>query len=136
MGCVSVKLASIHDTLDVIMMFLVLFSLQLLHTLQSYLLNICHQPDFAKTSQKEGVKSQIQSLLESFRGAALATNTRNIQTLFDYLLPVLRNCVVLLSVYQNCPEMVVLVLEFYVDVVDAQISFLGEVGYICFLCFV
>ena len=42
---------------------------------------------------------------------------------------------VLLSVYQNCPEMVVLVLEFYVDVVDAQISFLGEVGCIRFLCF-
>jgi len=99
---------------------------QLLQTLQSYFLGICHQPDFAKSSQKESVKSQLQSLLESFRGAALATNIRNIQTLFDYLMPVLRNCVVLLSVYQNCPEMVVLVLEFYVDVVDSQLAFLKE----------
>lgn len=35
---------------------------------------------------------------------------------------------VMLSVYQNCPEMVVLLLEFYVDVVDSQISFLGAVS--------
>ena len=38
----------------------------------------------------------------------------------------------MLSVYQNCPEMVIQVLEFYVDVVDAQISFLEEVGHIKF----
>lgn len=99
---------------------------QLLQTLQSFLLGICHQPDFAKLCQKENVKSQVQTLLESFRGAALATNSRNFQTLFNYLLPVLNVCVVMLSVYQNCPEMVIQVLEFYVDVVDAQISFLEE----------
>lgn len=113
--------------LSSVVIFLVLFSLQLLQTLQSYLLSICHQPDFAKSSQKEGVKSQIQSLLESFRGAALATNLRNIRTLFNCLMPVLRNCVILLNVYQNCPELVVMVLEFYVDLVDSQIAFLSEV---------
>ena len=104
------------------------FGLQLLQTLQSFLLGICHQPDFAKSCQKESVKSQIQTLLESFRGAALATNIRNVRTLFDYLLPVLKDCVVMLNVYQNCPEMVVLVLEFYADVVDSQICYLDEVS--------
>lgn len=99
---------------------------QLLQTLQSFLLGICHQPDFAKSCQKESVKSQIQTLLESFRGAALATNIRNVRTLFDYLLPVLKDCVFMLNVYQNCPEMVVLVLEFYADVVDSQICYLDE----------
>ena len=99
-----------------------------MQTLQSYLLGICHQSDFAKSSQKEAVKSQLQSLLEAFRGAALATNAHNVQTLFHYLSPVLRDCVVLLNVYQNCPEMVVLVLEFSVDLVDSQITFLEEVG--------
>lgn len=106
----------------------VLLWLQLLQTLQSFLLGICHQPDFAKSCQKESIKSQIQTLLESFRGAALATNVRNVRTLFDYLLPVLKDCVVMLNVYQNCPEMVVLVLEFYADVVDSQICYLDEVS--------
>ena len=48
--------------------------------------------------------------------------------LFNYLLPVLRDCVALLNVYQNCPDVVVLVLEFYVDLVDSQIAFQGEVS--------
>ena len=43
-------------------------------------------------------------------------------------MPVLTNCVALLNVYQNCPEVVVLVLELYVDVVDSQIAFLDEVS--------
>lgn len=43
-------------------------------------------------------------------------------------MPVLTNCVALLNVYQNCPEVVVLVLEFYVDLVDSQIAFLAEVS--------
>lgn len=105
------------------------FSLQLLQTLQSYFLGICHRSDFSKSSQKEPIKSQIQCLLESFRGAALASNLRNAHTLFNYLMPVLTNCVALLNVYQNCPEVVVLVLEFYVDLVDSQIAFLDEVRY-------
>ncbi|XP_020623322.1 exportin-4-like [Orbicella faveolata] len=99
---------------------------QLLQTLQSYFLGICHQPDFTKSSQKEPIKSQVQSLLESFRGVALASNLRNARTLFSYLMPVLTNCVALLNVYQNCPEVVVLVLEFYVDLIDSQITYLDE----------
>ena len=43
-------------------------------------------------------------------------------------MPVLTNCVALLNVYQNCPEVVVLVLEFYVDLIDSQITYLDEVG--------
>ena len=105
----------------------VLFFLQLLQTLQSYFLGMCHQPDFRKSSQKEPIKSQIQCLLESFRGVALASNLRNAHTLFKYLMPVLTNCVALLSVYQNCPEVIVLVLEFYVDLIDSQIASLDEV---------
>ena len=103
-------------------------SLQLLQTLQSHFLGICHQPDFTKSSQKEPIRSQMQCLLESFRGAALATNLHNAKTLFNYLIPVLSNCVALLSVYQNCPEVVVLVFELYVDVVDSQLAFLAEVS--------
>ena len=101
---------------------------QILHTLQSYFSGICHQSNFAKSSQKEGVKSQLQSLLEAFRGAALATNLRNVHALFHYLNPVLRDCVHLLNVYQNCPEMVVVVLEFCVDLADSQVAFLSKVG--------
>ena len=101
---------------------------QILQTLQSYFSGICHQSDFAKSSQKEGVKSQLQSLLEAFRGAALATNLRNVHALFHCLNPVLRDCVHLLSVYQNCPEMVVVVLEFCFDLADSQIPFLSKVS--------
>lgn len=59
----------------------------------------------------------------------MASNLRNTHTLFNYLMPVLTNCVALLNVYQNCPEVVVLVLEFYVDLVDSQIAFLDEVSH-------
>ena len=128
-SCVRVYFAR-HLYFHLKVIHVVLLLLQLLQTLQSFLLGICHQPDFAKSCQKESVKMQIQTLLESFRGAALATNIRNIRTLFDYLLPVLKDCVVMLNVYQNCPEMVVLVLEFYADVVDSQICYLDEVSYV------
>lgn len=59
---------------------------------------------------------------------ALASNLCNAHTLFSYLMPVLTNCVALLNVYQNCPEVVVLVLEFYVDLIDSQITYLDEVS--------
>ena len=59
---------------------------------------------------------------------ALASNLRNARMLFSYLMPVLTNCVALLNVYQNCPEVVVLVLEFYVDLIDSQITYLDEVS--------
>lgn len=99
---------------------------QLLRTLQSHFLGTCHQPDFTKLSQKEPVRSQMQCLLESFRGTALAANRHNASTLFNYLLPVLSNCVPLVNVYQNCPEVVFLVLELFVDVVDSQIAYIEE----------
>ena len=69
----------------------------------------------------------MQCLLESFRGAALAANRHSANTLFNYLLPVLSNCVPLVNVYQNCPEVVVLVFELFVDVVDSQIAYIEEV---------
>ena len=59
---------------------------------------------------------------------ALASNLRNARTLFSYLMPVLTNCVALLNVYRNCPEVVVLVLELYVDLIDSQITYLDEVS--------
>ena len=70
----------------------------------------------------------MQCLLESFRGTALAANRHNANTLFNYLLPVLSNCVPLVNVYQNCPEVVFLVLELFVDVVDSQIAYIEEVS--------
>lgn len=58
----------------------------------------------------------------------MAANRHNANTLFNYLLPVLSNCVPLVNVYQNCPELVFLILELFVDVVDSQIAYIEEVS--------
>ncbi|EDO28766.1 predicted protein [Nematostella vectensis] len=87
---------------------------------------VCHQPNFVKLAQKEPIKAEVQSLLESFKGVALAVNAWNVNELFDFLLPVLRDSVTLLSVYHTCPEVAVLVLEFYVNAVEAFVNFLSQ----------
>ena len=73
------------------------------------------------------MKLEVQTLLESFKGVALASSSQTTSSLFGYLLPIVQDCVVLLNVYHNCPEVVCLVLELYVDLVGAQIVHLVEV---------
>ena len=67
-------------------------------------------------------------MLESFRGVALASNSQSTPALFSYLLPVIQDCVTLLNVYHNCPEVVYLVLELFVDLVGTQIVYLVQVS--------
>lgn len=101
--------------------------LQFLQSLYTRFSNVCQQPNFIKVAQDEEVKCEIQSLLESFRGVALASSNDNTKELFHFVQPVLRDSVTLLSIYQDCPEVSVLVLEMYVDVVQSQITFLSAV---------
>ncbi|XP_020912207.1 exportin-4 [Exaiptasia diaphana] len=97
---------------------------QFLQSLHTRFNNVCHQPNFIKISQDEHIKAELQNLLESFRGVALASSAWNSNHLFHFLLPVLCDSVLLMNVYQDCPEVSVLVLEMFVDVVEAEITFL------------
>lgn len=108
---------------------------QFLHSLYTRFSNVCQQPNFINVAQDEEVKCEIQSLLESFRGVALASSTHNTKELFHFILPVLHDSVTLLNIYQDCPEVSVLVLEMYVDVVQSQIAFLSLVRYLSYITF-
>ena len=99
-----------------------------MQALKSRFTNLCHQPNFAKVSQKESVRSEVLSLLESFRGVAMASGTESARPLFEYMMPLLHDSVVLLNIYQNFSEIVVLVLEMFVDLIDAQITYLNDVS--------
>jgi hypothetical protein len=111
------------------------YSQQFLQSLYTRFSSVCQQPNFIKVSQDEEVKYEIQSLLESFRGVALASSTENTKDLFKLVHPVLRDSVTLLNIYQDCPEVSVLVLEMYVDVVQSQITFLSTVRYLSCVTF-
>ena len=50
------------------------------------------------------------------------------RTLFAYMTPLLFDSVALLSVYQNYSEIVLLVLELFVELTDAQITYVNDVS--------
>ncbi|VDI81588.1 Hypothetical predicted protein [Mytilus galloprovincialis] len=84
------------------------------------------QENFSKLYCTGGVKTQVIDLLESVRGVALGTRVDNLNRIFDFLHPLLQECVKILDVYHNYEDVVPLVLELYSEVIQKQLCFLGE----------
>ena len=62
------------------------------------------------------------------RGITLATDSKNIEMIFQFLSPYLEDIPSLLEVYANCAEMVELIFELFVDVVQTEIVYLEKVS--------
>ena len=73
------------------------------------------------------------SLIESMRGITLATDSKNVEMIFQFLSPYLEDIPSLLEVYANCAEMVELIFELFVDVVQTEIVYLEKVSKNTFL---
>ena len=83
--------------------------------------------------QDEPVRQELISVLESLRGITLATDSANADVIFLLMSPYLKEIPVLLQKYANCPEIVELIFELYVDVVQSQIVYLNKVSTPSFL---
>jgi hypothetical protein len=70
---------------------------QILRSLQDRFYKIVCQENFLKVYSNGGVKSQVIDLLESLRGIALGTRVDNLNRLFDFLHPLLAECVKILG---------------------------------------
>ena len=74
-------------------------------------------------------------MLESLRGITLATDPENVNLIFQFLSPPLEDSSLLLSEYQNCPEIVELLLQLFVDTVQSLIVYLNKVSMVTILSF-
>ena len=103
-------------------------SLQILNPIKTRFLAVIQAPMFQKECQHEAYKEEVERLLQCFRGAAEATDRRNVSFLFSFLVPVLEDCVPLFELYHNCSETVEILLSLLLDIVDSQLGFLTKVG--------
>ncbi|KAL4233256.1 Exportin-4 [Mactra antiquata] len=97
-----------------------------LQSLQEKFYSVITRPDFTKMCHCSEIKETIIKLLESLCGVAKGSRVTNIDNIFDYLLPLLQECVKLLDLYHNYEDVVPLILELLSEVVQKQVCFLNR----------
>ncbi|RUS18081.1 hypothetical protein BC937DRAFT_89166 [Endogone sp. FLAS-F59071] len=86
--------------------------------IEKRLASVLHRPDFTQTYQTGEVLSQVQNAMEMFDGLALACETSNTTTIFSFCSRFFGSFVQLLSVYSSVPEVQLLILQFFSDLVQ------------------
>ena len=81
-----------------------------------------------KLQQQEIARQKMLSFLESLRGITLATDSRNVDMIFEFISPYLNDVTYLLEKYANCPDVVELILCLFVDVIKSEILYLQKVS--------
>ena len=85
------------------------------------------QSQFTAIAQKEEVKYNIIRTLECLRGVFPASLPSFADQLFHYFLPILRDTVKLLEIYENYSSIINAILEMYVDMMEHVLCFLNVV---------
>lgn len=75
----------------------VIYIFQILGSLHDRFYKVVCQENFSKLYCTGGVKTQVIDLLESVRGVALGTRVDNLNRIFDFLHPLLQECVKILG---------------------------------------
>eukprot|EP00795_Rhopilema_esculentum_P017243 gene17243-8804_t len=103
---------------------------------QSSYNEIRKNPNFDKICQEESIRQKLISLLETMRGITSATNRKNAEMIFQFLSTYLTDIPYLLEKYANCPDIVELIFELFVDVVRTEIIYLDreKSNALCGLC--
>lgn len=70
---------------------------QVLQSLHGRFQSVVQQPDIKKHIHEESVKTEVISLLESLCGVAEATMVNTVKLIFQFLHPLLQDCVTLLG---------------------------------------
>ncbi|CAG8492367.1 1617_t:CDS:10 [Diversispora eburnea] len=76
-------------------------------------LAVLQRPDFDNVYQQPDVMIEVQNALEMFDGLALASNYSNTQLIYSFCSKYFDFMVKLLHYYQSCPEVGILVLQFF-----------------------
>jgi len=89
-----------------------------------------------KMQQQDLAHQKMLSFLESLRGITLATDSRNVDLIFEFISPYLNDVTYLLEKYASCPDVVELILYLFVDVVKSEILYLQKEksNALCGLC--
>ncbi|XP_078429331.1 exportin-4 protein isoform X2 [Wolffia australiana] len=98
--------------------------IDLMGPIAAYLLDMCSK-DKLRTAQHPDTIFMVTCILERFRGAARATESRSQRAIFDVTVAVMDPMLKLLGVYKDQAAVVYAILKFTVDFVDAQVVFLS-----------
>ncbi|RHZ64065.1 hypothetical protein Glove_326g37 [Diversispora epigaea] len=83
-------------------------------------LAVLQRPDFENIYQQPDVMIEVQNALEMFDGLALASDYSNTQLIYSFCSKYFGFMVKLLHYYQSCPEVGILVLQFFNSFVKFQ----------------
>ncbi|CAG8534913.1 8397_t:CDS:10, partial [Dentiscutata erythropus] len=83
-------------------------------------LAVLQKPDFSQVYQQADIISEVQNALEMFDGLALASDFSNTTLIYNFCSKYFEFFVRLLQYYKNCPEVGILVLQFFNSFVTYQ----------------
>lgn len=102
------------------------FQNQLVKPIMSLYQDIRSKKNFVQVAHQEPVKLGIIRTFESLRGMVPGIIGSDANILFEFLLPIFEDSVNLLQVYEHCSEMIVCILEMFVDVVEGILCMLNK----------
>ncbi|XP_069695986.1 exportin-4-like isoform X2 [Periplaneta americana] len=100
--------------------------IQVLKPLQDRFKNIICQENFNRIFHEENIKIEIIDILESFIGVAQGSQVLTVQSLFQFLYPMLSEFATLVGVYHNYQQVVELILELYCECARGMLCYLSQ----------
>ncbi|XP_047129272.1 exportin-4 isoform X1 [Hydra vulgaris] len=93
-------------------------------------------PQFMQISQQPAVRETIVQTFECIRGLTIASTTEFGNLLFEEILPILQDAVKLFQLYNNFVEIIVVILEMFLDVVESLLCVLNKTSsnLLCKVC--
>lgn len=99
---------------------------QLLQPILTQYQAVRSKENFNRISHDDVVKNEVIRTFECVRGIAKGSIQSNANFLFKFTAPILEDSLTLLNVYSNYTEVIVCVLEMFVDVVDGSLCLLNQ----------
>ncbi|GLH05442.1 Uncharacterized protein GBIM_11043 [Gryllus bimaculatus] len=100
---------------------------QVLKPLQERFKGIICKENFNRIFHEENVKLELIDILESFIGVAQGSQVTTVQSLFQFLHPMLCEFSTLVNVYHNYQQIVELILELYCECARGMLCYLTQV---------
>ena len=112
------------------------FQNQVVKPILSQYQNIRSKENFLQIAEEEPVKNGLIRTFECIRGMVPACFGNDANILFEFLIPIFEDSINLLKLYDNCKELIVSILEMFVDVVESLLCMLNKTnsGHFCKIC--
>ncbi|XP_071955681.1 exportin-4-like [Antedon mediterranea] len=102
------------------------FNQEVLQPLQEKFFGYVDEESFDARATNEEVKSDICFCLSLLTGVLQATRVLNVEHLHNFCVPFLPRCLALVKVYQNYPEVIVLILQVFVELANRQLCYISQ----------